>query len=79
LYGKVGELHLKAASIELDISPDIKNDVFKTKKPGDDTSDEEQEWLNALEKGELDDMGGIKKNRDPLLMTARQVWSLIHS
>lgn len=52
---------------------DVKSDVFKTKKAGDDTSDEEKEWLDALEKGELDDMGGLKKDKDPLLMTARQV------
>ncbi|XP_052268754.1 INO80 complex subunit B-like isoform X2 [Dreissena polymorpha] len=45
----------------------------KTKKAGDDTSDEEKEWLSALEKGELDDYGEISKGKkDPSLMTARQ-------
>ena len=44
-----------------------------TKKPGDETSDEEKEWLNALEKGELNDYGELSKQKDPNLMTARQV------
>ncbi|ELU11674.1 hypothetical protein CAPTEDRAFT_226354 [Capitella teleta] len=51
---------------------DVKSDVFKTKKAGDDTSDEEQQWLDALEKGELDESGGVKRCRDPQLMTSRQ-------
>lgn len=47
--------------------------TIKTKKPGDETSDEEKEWLSALEKGELDDYGEISKGeKDPSLMTARQ-------
>lgn len=47
--------------------------VFSAKKAGDDTSDEEREWLEALEKGELDDNGELKKSKDPSLLTARQV------
>ena len=35
------------------------------------TNDEDL-WLEALEKGELDDNGEIPKVRDPSLMTARQ-------
>ncbi|KAL4234334.1 INO80 complex subunit B [Mactra antiquata] len=47
--------------------------TIKTKKPGDETSDEEKEWLSALEKGELDDYGEVSKGKkDPSLMTARQ-------
>lgn len=46
---------------------------FPTKKKGDDTSDEEKEWLEALEKGTLDDSGMLKRSKDPKLMTARQV------
>ena len=34
--------------------------------------DDEDLWLEALEKGELDDNGEIPKSRDPSLMTARQ-------
>ncbi|XP_033120137.1 INO80 complex subunit B-like [Anneissia japonica] len=33
---------------------------------------EEEAWLNALEKGELDDIGELKKMRDPANLTARQ-------
>lgn len=51
----------------------VEGDVFKTKKKGDDTSDEEKEWLHALEAGELDDNGEMVKKKDPLLLTARQV------
>lgn len=52
-----------------DIDPTI-----RTKKAGDETSDEEKEWLTALEKGELDDYGEVSKGeKDPSLMTARQV------
>ena len=43
------------------------------KKDGEDTSDEEREWLEALEAGELDDNGELKKSKDPSLLTARQV------
>ena len=49
------------------------SDVYKTKKKDEDTSDEEQAWLDALEKGELDDNGEVKKARDESLLTARQV------
>ena len=34
---------------------------------------EEEAWLSALEKGELDDIGELKKMRDPANLTARQV------
>lgn len=52
---------------------DDRDPTIKTKKPGDETSDEEKEWLSALEKGELDDYGEISKGKkDPSLMTARQ-------
>lgn len=50
---------------------------FPTKKKSDDTSDEEKEWLEALEKGTLDDSGMLKRSKDPKLMTARQR-ALIH-
>ncbi|OWF36417.1 INO80 complex subunit B-like [Mizuhopecten yessoensis] len=43
----------------------------------EDTSDEEKEWLDALEKGDLDDSGMLKKSKDPRLLTARQR-ALIH-
>lgn len=45
-------------------------DEDKLKK--EDTSDEEKEWLDALEKGNLDDSGMLKKRKDPKLLTARQ-------
>lgn len=35
--------------------------------------DEEERWLDALEKGELDDNGELKKVVDESLLTARQV------
>ena len=47
--------------------------TFVTKRKGEDTSDEEQQWLDALEAGTLDDNGEIKKEKDPSLLTARQV------
>lgn len=37
--------------------------------------DEEERWLDALEKGELDDNGELKKEVDESLLTARQVSS----
>lgn len=36
-------------------------------------SHEEEEWLNALEAGELDDYGRLKQEKDVSMMTARQV------
>ena len=50
-----------------------KEDVFRTKRSDEDTSDEEKQWLDALEKGNLDDKGELRKNTDISLMTARQV------
>ena len=35
--------------------------------------DEEEAWLDALEAGELDAYGEIKKQKDPAMLTARQV------
>lgn len=35
--------------------------------------EEEQRWLDALERGELDDNGDLKKEVDESLLTARQV------
>ena len=52
-----------------------KDDVFRTKRSDEDTSDEEKQWLAALEKGDLDDKGELRKNKDLSLMTARQVSS----
>lgn len=43
----------------------------------DGPMDEEEKWLDALEKGELDDNGELKKEIDESLLTARQVfWTL---
>ena len=36
-------------------------------------SQEEEDWLDALEAGELDDFGRLKQERDTSMMTARQV------
>ena len=38
---------------------------------------EEDSWLDAMEKGDLDNYGEIRKNRDPAIMTARQVFTII--
>lgn len=48
-------------------------DEEKVKKPDVDTSDEEKQWLDALEKGNLDDSGMLRRSKDPKLLTARQV------
>lgn len=34
--------------------------------------DDEEAWLDALEKGDLDDYGELKREKDPSLLTARQ-------
>ncbi len=41
--------------------------------------DEEERWLDALEKGELDDNGELKKEIDESLLTARQVSYKTHT
>ncbi|XP_033748210.1 INO80 complex subunit B-like [Pecten maximus] len=56
-------------------TPAVPSPALGEKK--EDTSDEEKEWLDALEKGELDDSGMLKKSKDPKLLTARQR-ALIH-
>jgi hypothetical protein len=47
---------------------------------GGQEEEEEQRWLDALEKGELDDNGDLKKEINERLLTARQVsWLIPHS
>ncbi len=41
--------------------------------------DEEERWLDALEKGELDENGELKKEIDETLLTARQVSDKTHT
>lgn len=48
------------------------------KKPDVDTSDEEKQWLDALEKGNLDDSGMLRRSKDPKMLTARQVQFLLY-
>ncbi|KAJ7376131.1 INO80 complex subunit B [Desmophyllum pertusum] len=48
------------------------------KRPGDSDEQEEQKWLDALEKGELDDFGRVKQDKDVSMMTARQRAMLGH-
>ncbi|XP_014678392.1 PREDICTED: INO80 complex subunit B-like [Priapulus caudatus] len=55
----------------------ISEDKPKGGKKGDasvkvEDSDEEERWLDALEAGDLDDMGELKRDRNTSLMTARQ-------
>ena len=47
------------------------------KKDDEDTSDEERQWLNALEAGELDENGDVKKSKASSLLTTRQVRNCI--
>uniref|UniRef100_A0A8B9J4K2 INO80 complex subunit B-like conserved region domain-containing protein n=1 Tax=Astyanax mexicanus TaxID=7994 RepID=A0A8B9J4K2_ASTMX len=52
--------------------PDMDTDSFV-----EGPLDEEEKWLDALEKGELDDNGELKKEIDESLLTARQK-ALLH-
>ncbi|KAI5629071.1 INO80 complex subunit B [Silurus asotus] len=52
--------------------PDMDTDSFL-----EGPMDEEEKWLDALEKGELDDNGELKKEIDESLLTARQK-ALLH-
>lgn len=72
---------LSADEVDVDsLDVDDFNDT-KTSSNSDETlqdeivpfNDEDEEaWLDALEKGDLDDYGELKKEKDPTLMTARQ-------
>jgi INO80 complex subunit B len=61
------------------VSADSDSVVWDSSRQADtaDSSadDEEQEWLNALEAGDLDENGELKRERDPSILTARQVSS----
>ncbi|XP_068677998.1 INO80 complex subunit B-like [Montipora foliosa] len=48
------------------------------KERGDSDEQEEQKWLDALERGELDDFGRVKQDKDVSMMTARQRAMLGH-
>uniref|UniRef100_A0A4W3GYZ4 INO80 complex subunit B n=1 Tax=Callorhinchus milii TaxID=7868 RepID=A0A4W3GYZ4_CALMI len=56
---------------ESNLDPSPLPDVDLESLPGRE-EDEEQRWLDALEKGELDDNGELKKEVDETLLTARQ-------
>lgn len=72
---------LSADEVDVDsLDVDDFNDT-KTSSNSDETlqdeivpfnDDDEEAWLDALEKGDLDDYGELKKEKDPTLMTARQ-------
>lgn len=47
--------------------------MLKLNLPQSQYRQEEQKWLDALEKGELDDFGRVKQDKDVSMMTARQV------
>lgn len=56
----------------------VQDDIFHTKRSDDSTSDDERQWLDALEAGTLDDSGAVKKKeKDPSLLTTRQK-ALLH-
>ena len=57
----------------LHISDNFETDMFGAKKEKRDMSDEEKEWLDALEAGTLDDNGDVKKDRENAMLTPRQV------
>ena len=63
----------------LHVSDNFETDMFGAKKEKRDMSDEEKEWLDALEAGTLDDNGDVKKDRDSALLTPRQVGSYDNS
>lgn len=48
------------------------------KQREDSDEQEEQKWLDALERGELDDFGRVKRDKDVSMMTARQRAMLGH-
>ncbi|XP_029651072.1 INO80 complex subunit B isoform X1 [Octopus sinensis] len=61
------------SSIDFDMTPEKVEDTPEDgEEKKEETSDEEQAWLDALEAGELDDFGEIRKPKDPNLLTARQ-------
>lgn len=57
---------------------DEKDEPEVAEKRGDSDDQEEQKWLDALEKGELDDYGRVKQDKDVSMMTARQRAMLGH-
>ncbi|GAB1608166.1 INO80 complex subunit B-like [Argonauta hians] len=60
------------SSIDFDMTPEKADTPEEGEEKKEETSDEEQAWLDALEAGELDDFGEIRKPKDPNLLTARQ-------
>lgn len=60
------------SNLEASPLPDMDSENFLVRE-----EDEEEKWLDALEKGELDDNGELKKEIDESLLTARQK-ALLH-
>ena len=63
-------LFLKACGF---LCTDWNESQMSSKKDEEDTSEEEREWLDALEAGDLDDNGELKKEKDTSMLTTRQV------
>jgi len=55
-----------------------KDDPEVAEEQADSDDQDEQKWLDALEKGELDDFGRVKQDKDVSMMTARQRAMLGH-
>lgn len=71
-------LHLSFPDEDSNLSPSPLRDLSGSL--GGQEEEEEQRWLDALEKGELDDNGDLKKEINERLLTARQVsWFILYS
>jgi INO80 complex subunit B len=61
-----------------EVTSDWNESQMSSKKDeNEDTSEEEREWLDALEAGDLDDNGELKKDKDKSMLTTRQK-ALLH-
>ena len=47
--------------------------LHRSKVEDDDTSDEEREWLEAVESGDIEEYERRKSEKNPTALTARQV------
>lgn len=65
--------HVCLVTVDDDNDGDVDVDTGTDEQKKNLEESDEEKWLDALEKGELDDCGELKKMKDPALLTARQV------
>ena len=74
LLSQVGEI--SCVTVDSDVASSsmlmIDSDINSSVADDDDADNDEKRWLDALESGDLDDNGELRREKDRSFLTARQ-------